>query len=187
MSNCGICSKEYTRRRPLQVVCSLDCALLASRAKRIAKLSKAQASKDRKRKLELKTITQLRAEAQKEVNSYTRLRDSHLPCVSCGQNPYIGQRHASHFRPRSTASQLAYNLHNINASCAQCNSSKSGNLGPYRIELVKRIGLDKVEALENNSELANYSREYLIRMKEVFRKRVKHLAKLRNLARVEPF
>jgi 5-methylcytosine-specific restriction endonuclease McrA len=186
-ARCGICQKDYTRRKPLQSVCSLDCALLAARAKRIAKLNKAQASKDRKRKKELKSISQLKKEAQSEFNKYIRLRDIHKPCISCGKSPYIGQRHASHFRPRSTSSQHSYRLDAVHTSCQPCNTHLSGNLTAYRTALVAMYSEERVQALENDNRPSTFTRGYLIRMKEVFRKRVKHLTKLRNLVRVEPF
>jgi 5-methylcytosine-specific restriction endonuclease McrA len=164
---------------PLQRTCSIPCSLVAGRDRALAKKRKQLRKSDSERLEAIETITALSKKAQTAFNGYIRVRDEHKLCVSCGQSPYHGQRHASHFRPRSAASQLKFNVFNTNASCAQCNKFKSGNLIPYRVELVRRIGEERVQALENNNELANYSREYLIRLKEVFARRTKHLKKLR--------
>jgi 5-methylcytosine-specific restriction endonuclease McrA len=172
---CPVCLKEYTAEKPRQAACGPVCALIAHRAKRVGVEQKAVRRAHRARKDAMRTITDYKKEAQTVFNQYIRLRDQFKPCVSCGQSPHQGQRHASHFRPRSTASQLAYNIWNCSTSCAQCNSMKSGNLIPYRVELVKRIGEDRVLSLENNNNLANYTKEYLIRLKKVFKKRIKHL------------
>jgi 5-methylcytosine-specific restriction endonuclease McrA len=179
MAICAICLRDYVQSLPNQIACSESCALFAGRAMTLAKQEKEQRKNDKARLESLKSITELADQAQTEFNKYVRLRDMHKPCVSCGQSPHVGQRHCSHFRPRSAGPQLRFNLFNCHASCAQCNTFKSGNLIPYRVELVRRIGEERVQALENNNELANYSREYLIRLKEVFARRTKHLKKLR--------
>ena len=53
---------------------------------------------------------------------------------------------------------------NVAASCSQCNNHKSGNVVEYRIELVRRIGEERVQALENSYRLASHNIEYLKRM-----------------------
>lgn len=179
MAVCGVCLKDYIKQRTQQTVCSIACSMIASRARALAKKQKQRRRDDSRRLEAIATITELSAKAQTTFNIYIRLRDEHKPCVSCGQSPYNGQRHASHFRPRSTASQLKFNVFNTNASCAQCNKYKSGNLIPYRVELVDRIGEGRVQSLENDCRKADYSREYLIRLKKVFARRIKHLKSLR--------
>ena len=66
---------------------------------------------------------------------------------------------AGHYKP-GTHSTTRYDLNNIHGQCSQCNEKKSGNLTEYRIRLVKRIGLDKVEWLE--SAEANKVRKWTI-------------------------
>ena len=135
----------------------------------------------KRRKAALLTINDYRSLAQKEFNRFIRIRDRNLPCVSCGKAPERGQRHASHYRPRSTAAQLSFNTEQVWASCAPCNSHKSGNLTEYRVELIKRIGLVKVEALENNCELAKFTPEYLQRLRDIFRRRANLYERFFNL------
>lgn len=177
MKKCRWCKQEFTPRRPLQAVCSLQCGIDLAQAKRLKQEDKQQAEtrrRDRKRRQSLKPLTEHLSNAQFYVNRYVRLRDRHKPCVSCGQSPYQGQRNASHYRSRAAAPQLRYNLLNLWTSCAQCNGMKSGNITEYRIELVRRIGEDRVLALEHNSEKAGYTVEYAQRVKSIFLRRAKY-------------
>ena len=90
-------------------------------------------------------------EAQKAFNKYIRARDtaSGLPCVSCGRH-HNGQYHAGHYRTTAAQSALRFNEINCHLQCMPCNAHKSGNITEYRIELIKRIGLELVEWLERD-------------------------------------
>ena len=86
---------------------------------------------------------------QTVFNSYIRLRDKDLPCVSCGKNNEK-QFHAGHYRSVGSCPELRFNELNIWRQCATCNTYLHGNLIEYRKELINRIGVDKVEWLEGN-------------------------------------
>ena len=88
---------------------------------------------------------------QKVFNTYIRLRDKDLPCVSCGKNN-DKQYHAGHYRSVGSAPHLRFNEINVWKQCATCNNYLHGNLIEYRKELINRIGVDKVEWLENYQE-----------------------------------
>jgi hypothetical protein len=148
-------------------------------------MDKATQARDRQHKQEtktrkdkIKTKTEWLTEAQAAVNAYVRIRDRGKPCVSCGK-PDNGthQRHASHYRSVGACSSLRFNLKNVYASCQQCNTSKSGNLLEYRIRLKARYGESLVEWLESQNEPKRYETDYLIRLRDVFRKRVNQLKK----------
>jgi 5-methylcytosine-specific restriction endonuclease McrA len=148
-------------------------------------MDKAQEARKRQHKQEtktrkdkIKTKTEWLNEAQAAVNAYVRIRDRGKPCVSCGK-PDNGthQRHASHYRSVGACSSLRFNLKNVYASCQQCNTSKSGNLLEYRIRLKARYGESLVEWLESQNEPKRYETDYLIRLRDVFRKRVNQLKK----------
>lgn len=164
---CKVCGTEYRPRSSTQKVCAMQCAVVFTNKKAEEReIRRARA----KREL-LKTPTEVAAGTQAVFNRYIRIRDKHKPCISCGQSPYIGARHASHYRSRKAASQLRFNLFNTAASCAQCNSFKSGNVVEYRIELVRRIGEDRVRALEWNQDKVRYTNEYLERLRKVFKRK----------------
>ena len=126
------------------------------------------------RKENLKTVNDWIKEAQTAVNKYIRMRDYGKPCVSCGSNPEQkrgGTMDAGHYRSRGAASHLRFNLFNIHAQCVKCNRFGSGNAVDYRIQLIERIGLDRVERLEHDNECRRFSIDYLKRVKRIFNKR----------------
>lgn len=169
---------------------SIECAIAyANKAKE--KQAKRQAATQKKidkekrkatkiKKQALKTIGQLAKEAQTSINKYIRFRDYGKPCISCGSLPkqkYGGTMDAGHYRSRGAASHLRFNLLNIHGQCVKCNRYKSGNAVDYRLNLIVKIGLDNVEALENNNKPRSFSRDYLERLKKIFNKRARFYEK----------
>ncbi len=66
---------------------------------------------------------------------------------------------------------------NIHKQCYRCNRELSANLKPYRIGLIKKIGLKRVEQLESNHETKKYNVEYLQKLIKVFKKKIKFVTK----------
>jgi hypothetical protein len=85
---------------------------------------------------------------QTVFNTFIRLRDKDKPCISCGVYK-CEEFHAGHYIA-STYQYLRFNELNVHKQCSKCNTHLRGNLIPYRIELINRIGLNEVENLENN-------------------------------------
>lgn len=173
---CKVCDGEYQRQRLGQKACSPECAIQYARS--IA--AKKKRKQDHDRLQGLKSIGDLRREAQTAFNQYIRLRDMHRGCISCGTRN-AGQYHAGHYRTRAAAPQLAYNCLNTWGQCAQCNHFLSGNITAYRIELIKRIGIDRVERLESDQGTSSKDPAYYLRLKRLFARRARHLARLRAL------
>jgi hypothetical protein len=157
--------------------CGAILGLLAlEKVKRVE--AKRERAEDKAKREKLKSLSQLAAEVQTEVNRYVRLRDAHLGCVSCDKPAsWNGQWHASHLRSRGAAPGLRFHLWNIHKACSVCNNYLSGNLAEYRPRLEKRIGVDRVEWLYSQNAAAHYSREYLFRLKSIMHKRANRLAK----------
>jgi len=178
---CKSCGK-YIRDfivTPKGVFCSVDVAVKYSyqnKNKGAEIVRKEQKKKDAIRKESLKTAGEYMKEAQAAVNKYIRARDRHKPCVSCGSMPEDklgGSFDAGHYRSRGSASHLRFNLLNIHKQCVKCNRFKSGNAVDYRIELIKRIGLENVEKLENDNKPKKFTIEHLKRLKKIFNKRAR--------------
>ncbi len=176
MAKCSVCGKEFAKRTPQHRLCALECAIVDMRGKQVARRKKA----DRERLEALKSTNDLAAEAQTAFNAYIRERDLYLPCRSCGQSAFRGQRHAGHYRTRASAPQLRYNVFNTNAQCAMCNEKKSGNLIEYRKGLILKYGEDRVTAIENDNRSADFDKDYLRRLKKVFNRRKRHVTRLRQ-------
>lgn len=159
-------------------------------AKRIKEQKEAEkvGRKRRKAKREsLKSKSQWDKEAQSAFNRYIRVRDEGKPCVSCG-NPLIGKSYyltgsaidASHYRSRGAASHLKFNVFNVHSACTRCNRQLSGNAVEYRIRLVDRIGLKRVERLEADNAPRRFDVTYLKRVKAIFSRRANALMKRRQ-------
>ena len=88
---------------------------------------------------------------QQIFNAYIRERDKDFGCISCGRNN-VEEFHAGHYIA-STYQYHRFNEDNVHKQCSQCNTHLRGNLIPYRIELIKRIGLERVEYLENTRHM----------------------------------
>ena len=174
VKKCEVCGNLFTPFQTTQKACSLKCAQRHSEALRIKK-----SARQGKVLLRQKDRADSLRGAQKAFNEYIRMRDFHKPCISCGIT--TGQMHAGHYRTTAAASQLRFDTRNVHKQCSQCNSSKSGNIVEYRKELVERIGLAGVVALENNSETRKYSINYLRRLARIFRRRARYYRRLRGV------
>ena len=171
---CKPCDEMFTPDRPLQKVCSYKCALVAEREKTAIRHKKEFRAETKRLKEKIKTLTEYLNDAQKEFNKFIRLRDITKPCISCGRH-HGGQYHAGHYRTTGAASQLRFNENNCHKQCSPCNNHKSGNIVEYRTNLIKRIGQWQVEELENNNQLADWTKEKAIEIKKEYRAKWKAL------------
>lgn len=165
---CAVCREPFTPSRPMQKVCSLPCSITLAEMQRIKK----EAREHREAKKKAKTRAQWLKEAQAAFNAYIRARDANMPCISCGRY-HEGQYHAGHYRTTKAAPELRFNELNVHKQCSACNTHLSGNIVEYRINLIKKIGIDRVEWLEGPHEPVKYSIENLTEIKEKYRKMVK--------------
>lgn len=160
---CKVCRTSFTPRSMSQKACSPECAIslaVSSRGK-AEKVAQAKDRRETKVKLErIKTRAQWAREAQASFNTWVRLRDSDLPCVSCGRH-HDGQYHAGHYLSRGARPELAYEPLNCWKQCAPCNTHLSGNAVLYRKSLIGRIGLEQVEWLEGPHEPKKYTADDL--------------------------
>lgn len=156
------CGKEFVPVRPLQQVCSPTCALRYSAmkgAKKQALDAKLQRREYRDAKDKAKPRGEWAKEAQTAFNSWVRARDADDSCISCGS--HTGKQNAGHYRSVGSSPELRFEPDNCHLQCERCNSYLSGNLINYRINLIKKIGADRVEWLEGKHEAKHYSIEDL--------------------------
>ena len=177
LKRCKVCKDEFYPGRPLQQVCSMECAVSLARVK-TEKADKEHAKVNRAAlkaaKLAIKPISYWRQRAQKEFNAFIRLRDEKLPCISCGRH-HQGQYHAGHYRTTAAAPELRFNELNVWKQCAPCNNHKHGNITEYRINLIKRIGIEQVEWLESVHEPKHYKISDLQEIEQKYLKLAKEL------------
>lgn len=171
------CRALFVPSRMGQAVCSQECALIDA-PRHEPKARKALAEIGRKElraaKVKIKTRAQHMKEAQAAFNAWIRERDVGLPCVSCGRH-HNGQWHAGHYRTVGGNPELRFEPLNVWRQCAPCNNHKSGDIVNYRLELVKRIGADKVDWLEGPHEPQRYTIEQLQAIKAEYRAKTREL------------
>lgn len=160
---CKNCKKSFIPDRPLQFVCDRHCAYQYQQKQKAKKEKKSEVNARKewnKRKSDLKPLKHWEDMTQRVVNDFIRERDKRLPCISCGTWETV-QWEAGHFRSRGAASHLRYHEDNISKQCHRCNVQLSGNQQQYRINLIAKIGIQRVEALESDNNPLRYTREEL--------------------------
>jgi 5-methylcytosine-specific restriction endonuclease McrA len=125
------------------------------------------------------TVPNLIKKATKYFNEYIRLRDSDggfFTCISCGEHKSKEMLNAGHYLSAGHHPSVRFNEYNVNAQCVACNNYKHGNLINYRKNLIKKIGLDRVEFLEGIGKRPHkWDRMDLIEIIETYKQKVKDL------------
>ena len=180
------CRALFVPSRMGQAVCSPACAMIDA-PRHEPKARKALADIERKeikvRKEKLKSRADHLREAQAAVNEYVRLRDAHLPCISCDSTPndndlMTGSRwDAGHYRSVGACPELRFEPLNIHRQCVKCNRNLSGNAVEYRIRLVQRIGAEKVVWLEGLHPACKYTVDEIKAIKATYRAMTRELKK----------
>lgn len=167
--DCQVCRETFIKMNSMQVVCSLSCARKVGPVAR-----KKERAHTKARREALKTRSDYVKEAQREFNTWVRLRDRGLSCVSCARSTGSKQN-AGHFLSTGARPELRFEPLNVHLQCEHCNTYLSGNLIPYRQELLRRIGAEKVEWLEGPHPAAHLSIEDLKALKTKYRLLAKEL------------
>ncbi|WP_460421882.1 recombination protein NinG [Pseudomonas sp. ZL2] len=178
------CGASFVPSRMGQAVCSPACAALDAPRHR-EKARKAIDQRERReikvRKEKLKSRGDYMREAQAEFNTYIRLRDQHLPCISCDSLPsdhdlITGSRwDAGHYRSVGACPELRFEPLNVHRQCVKCNRNLSGNAVEYRIRLVQRIGAERVAWLEGPHQACKHTIEDLKAIKAEYQAKIKQL------------
>lgn len=115
---------------------------------------------------------------------FIRLRDHDRGCIMCGSDePKGGKFDACHYRTRGAASHLRFHPDNIHKGCAHCNTYTNGDTASvYRINLVERIGEDRVVALETDNTPHKWAIEELRELRDYYKAKCKKLEKEMEIA-----
>jgi len=174
---CKECGKLFVPVRVFQVWCSPDCAV------KLAKNIRAKEKKNeiKQRREAIKTRSEWLRDAQTAFNAWVRERDHDKPCISCGRH-HKGQYHAGHYRSVAACPALRFNPLNTNKQCRPCNEMLSGNIIKYRMRLIKKIGLNLVEWLEQDHQPNKYTIEEIKEIKRKYSRMARELKKQRESA-----
>ena len=142
---CPICKGKFTPFQTTQRVDSPECAIEFNRQKDIKKGKKRDAAaKMAFRNGDLKIR---KAAAKMACHRYIRARDKGLPCICC--NRPLTSINAGHYLESGNNPQIRYDEDNIHNQSIYCNQYQGGNSDDYRGNLIKKIGLERVERLES--------------------------------------
>jgi len=174
MARCGNCKEPTTNRYGLTAACNPEHAIAIARAKQ----AKKDAKQLREDKARIKTRQQWLKEAQAAFNAWIRERDHNEPCISCNRF-HTGSYDAGHYRNVGSNPALRFEPLNCWKQCVPCNQHRSGNSIEYRIHLVRRIGVERVEWLEGPHEPKKYDIPELHAIKAKYTKMRRELEKER--------
>lgn len=175
LKTCAVCKAEFKPFLSTAKVCSLPCSITYARIKQAHKESRelnirrAEArNNDRSTQLKL---------TQAAFNKFIRLRDKDEPCISC-QRHHEGQYHAGHYLTVGSRPNLRFEEANCHKQCAPCNNHLSGNQVNYRINLIKKLGLNVVEGLESDNVPAKHTIQQLHELKAHYKARCRELERV---------
>jgi hypothetical protein len=175
---CKHCGTTFHPARMMQKVCGPVCAGRLVKAEKKSEIQRTRVQREA-----MKTIPDLKKEAQVAFNSYVRLRDKSAPCISCGrplaQAAIGGGFDAGHYRSTGSADHLRFNEDNCHGQCKNCNRYGAGRAVDYRLGLIQRIGLERVEALESDNSVHKWTAESLRAIK------AEYLGKLKEISKTE--
>lgn len=178
------CGQWFRPFNSLEQWCSAKCGYelsLEKLAKKQAKekLAERRAVKARKRErisakkaFRENDAKHLRKQARSALHKWiVAVRDADKPCVSSGRTEAV-QWQAGHYVP-STNSSTRFDENNIHKQSSEDNLYRSGNLTPYRVELINRIGLAEVERLESSTQVKKWTVEELRAIRDDYRQRLR--------------
>lgn len=185
--SCAVCRGKFVALLPLAKVCSPGCAIQHAAkvaAAQRAKVQRQERAADKAKREGMKTYPQLIREAQKSFNEFIRLRDrlAGYACISSGRPlDWSGNAtDAGHFRSTGSAPHLRFNEDNCHAQSKHDNRFLSGSAVDYRLGLIARIGLARVEALEADNTPRKWTHEELRAIKAHYQRRVREMKRSGN-------
>lgn len=199
MKTCKACGAKFQPILSTQVVCSPACAIEWSKqgkgkqsAEKVVK--RLDREKTASRKAAVVTYGELQKKAQAAINRARRLEELQKGsgCISCGRSQAEVQAEdgwkpggawdAGHYISVGSHPNLRYEPTNIWLQCKSCNAG-SGKYAKkretvqqaYRANLIARIGIAAVEALEADQAERKYTRDELIQIAQTYRAKAREI------------
>lgn len=176
MRKCCICKERFQKRSMSHTACKPECAQEAAKRKR---------EKIEKRNLllakqGLKPRSWWLAKARTALHAFIRARDEGKSCISCATilvkaGRVGGDYDAGHFRSVGSAKHLQFVENNIHGQCKHCNDHLKGNQLAYEQGLIKRYGLEYVEALKADQTPRHYTIDDFKAIEATYKAKLKQL------------
>lgn len=152
---------------------------------------KEEKQRKNREKLENKSIQSLIQEARTPFQKLIRIRDHGKNCICCDRPlPFnVGNYDAGHFLKAELYTGLIFNPDNTHGQSKYCNKYEHGNENGYKDGLIKRIGVERYNHLndiKNSLKQYKFSKEQLIKMKKYYNKELRLVEKgLKNINDVD--
>jgi hypothetical protein len=160
--------------RTTAIVCSYECANLLAKEKSDKQKDKEWKQRKAKMKSDLMSLSDWLKIAQTHFNTYIRERDKNNVCISCQKPPL--KKNAGHFFNANNHYNVRFDEDNVHLQCEHCNTFLSGNLIFYRENLIKKIGIESFEALENKARITRkFSISEVKEIIEIYKAKIKTL------------
>ncbi len=117
-------------------------------------------------------LPKLKKKAQEKVNKFVRMRDrdgDYFVCIACSKTKHVSQMDAGHYLPAGQYSRARYEEDCLNGECRACNFYSGDHLIGYRKNLIAKIGIERVEALEAMPKMYKWDRIELILIIEKYK------------------
>ena len=182
--SCKWCKCKFLPQKPLQINCSPRCAIAWANAEIVKKKNRDLKA----RKLALKPKREWLKQAQREFNRFIRLRDYDKPCVSCGrvhvEMTSGGNWDAGHYLTVGAYPEHRFNEDNCHKQCKKCNGG-GGRFArkdrtvteKFKAEIIKRIGLERVQSLSVKTPAKKYSIDDLRALQTKYRIKANEMQK----------
>lgn len=184
MPRCTICKTKFKPKySSIEKWCSRDCEVEYKVKLGMKAVEKFRKEKKKQGKEELNRLKEKQKDAKfyKEVlkrvfHTFIKLRDKDDGCISCGTKENV-QFAAGHYWTVGSAPALRFHEDNVHKQCnMNCNKSKSGNIVNYRPALIKKIGIERFEALEAQKGIPkHYTVDELKELITLYKQKIKEL------------
>ena len=178
MKTCPSCNTSFEPRKHFNSTikskyCDL-CTKTRQALKNLERIKKEDKKRLNDKKKELLTVQDWIKITQATFNKYIRLRDEGNVCISCQKPPK--KKNAGHYFNANNHWNVRFNEDNVHLQCEHCNTSLSANLIEYRKRLVKLIGVENVEWLEDYAkETRKFTVAELMEINELYKAKIKNL------------
>lgn len=124
----------------------------------------------------------LKRAREKAFQVYVKIRDiawfhemgKEPACIMCGTtNPL--EFHACHFQSVGSKPELQFHEGNCHLGCSHCNMFAAQGDTQYRANLVKKVGIETVEYLENFNSTIRWDAEEVEEIRVYYREKTKEL------------
>lgn len=156
MPKCKICGEKFTpkfssfEKTCQEIDCKTQWAMTEVAKQKTAKEKKVKQDWNKEKlemKEKLKTLSDWKADLQKEINAIVREIDNYYPCIATGS--FEGKRNAGHYASIGSNATLRFHLENIWIQSEHSNSWKAGDTLRYQQGIINTFGKDYLDYMDS--------------------------------------